>query len=371
MNNSDRDVERMAHALRLARKGIYTTRPNPNVGCVITHSDGHVVGEGYHHRAGQAHAEINALTQAKDQAKGGTAYVTLEPCCHTGRTGPCCTALISAGITRVVVATQDPNPLVQGSGIELLRKQGVQVEVGLLEQEANWLNRGFIKRMQQRKPWITVKSAATLDGRTALSNGQSKWITNKHARHDVQYLRARHDAILTGIDTVLADDPSLNVRLDSTDLSIEGEPMQPTRVIMDSHLRMSCEAKLLRLPGKTIIYTHANKNKPELTHNKDVQIIPLQPENGYVCIDEVLTDLSVKHEVNSVLVEAGSRLSGALFKNNWVDEFVFYLAPKLFGTDARGLLELGSMTSIDEHIALDIKDVRSVGDNLRITALVK
>lgn len=371
MNNSDRDVERMAYALRLAKKGIYTTRPNPNVGCVITDAQGKIVGQGYHQRAGEAHAEINALAEAQEQARGGTAYVTLEPCCHTGKTGPCTKSLLDAGIKRVVVATSDPNPLVQNKGIEVLRKHGVQVEVGLLAQQARELNRGFMQRMQSNKPWITVKSAATLDGRTALKNGKSKWISSMDARQDVQYLRAKNDVILTGIDTVLADDPSLNVRLTPQDLAIEDELLQPSRVVMDTNLRMPSKAKLLKMPGKTLIYTHAKKTQRELIQIENCEIIHTKLENGHVSISEVFNDLAVNKQVNSVLVEAGSRLTGALFKNKWVDEFVFYIAPKLFGSDARGLLELGPISSIDEHIALDIQDVRSIGDDLRITALIK
>lgn len=370
MINSDRDVEHMAYALRLAQKGIYTTRPNPNVGCVITNTEGQIVGEGYHQRAGEAHAEINALAMAKEKARGGTAYVTLEPCCHTGKTGPCTKALLKAGINRVVVATLDPNPLVQTKGVEALRKQGVQVDVGLLEKEACIMNHGFIQRMQTQKPWITVKSAATLDGRTALQNGESKWITNKEARQDVQYLRAKHDAILTGIGTVLADDPSLNVRLTSEDLCIKGEVIQPVRVVLDTALSLSAKAKMFGLPGKTLVYTHADITTHDLTRLGNCELIHVNLEGKHVCIKEVLCDLA-KREINSVLIEAGSRLTGALFKNKLVDEFIFYMAPKLFGSNARGLLDLGSITSINEHIALDIKDVRSVGDDLRITALIK
>jgi diaminohydroxyphosphoribosylaminopyrimidine deaminase/5-amino-6-(5-phosphoribosylamino)uracil reductase len=311
------------------------------------------------------------LSQAQQQAQGGTAYVTLEPCCHTGKTGPCSTALIEAGIKRVVVATLDPNPLVQTKGVHTLRQHGVQVDVGLLEHEAIRLNRGFMQRMRTQKPWVTVKSAATLDGRTALKNGQSKWITSQEARQDVQYLRAQHDAILTGIDTVLADDPALNVRLTSADLGIEGEVIQPTRVIMDTHLRLSKQAKVVTIPGKTLIYTQADMINDALNNTAACDIIPVGQADGHVSIHDVLNDLAVNKEINSVLVEAGSRLSGALFKHKCVDEFVFYMAPKLFGSDARGLLELGPISSIDEHIALDIQDVRSVGDDLRITALIK
>ena len=277
--------------------------------------------------------------------------------------------MLDAGIARIVVATLDPNPLVQGKGIEALRNHGLQVEIGLLEQQARQLNRGFIQRMQSHRPWITVKSAATLDGRTALENGESKWITNTQARQDVQYLRARHDAVLTGIGTVLSDNPSLNVRLTPVELAIEGEIMQPLRVVLDTHLKISKQAKLLSLPGNSLIYSSLDNATNDLQNIDNCEVAYVKTEDEYLCLNSVLGDLA-KREINSVLVEAGSRLAGALFKNKLVDEFVFYIAPKLFGSNARGLLDIGSLSSIDDHIALDIKDVRNVGNDLRITALV-
>jgi diaminohydroxyphosphoribosylaminopyrimidine deaminase/5-amino-6-(5-phosphoribosylamino)uracil reductase len=244
----------MAHAARLAARGIYSTHPNPNVGCVIV-NEGVVVGTGWHQRAGGPHAEVYALREAGDKARGADVFLSLEPCSHKGRTPPCADALVNAGVKRVVVAMKDPNPLVAGRGLEILRAAGITVETGLLEAQAKALNPGFVSRMQQARPWIRVKLASSLDGRTAMASGESRWITGDAARRDVQRLRARSSAVVTGIGTVLADDPSMNVRLDATQLNNIEPIRQPLRVVLDTQLRMPAQAKMLSLPGATLIMT--------------------------------------------------------------------------------------------------------------------
>ncbi len=252
------DTEHMQRALRLAERGLYTTDPNPRVGCVIVR-DGTVVGEGWHRRAGEPHAEILALRQAAERAAGATVYVTLEPCSHHGKTPPCADALADAGVARVVAAMQDPNPAVAGSGFEYLRSRGIDVESGLLEDAARALNPGFVSRMERGRPFVRVKLAMSMDGRTAMASGESRWISSEASRADVQRLRARSSVILTGIDTVLHDDPSLNVRLSAAQLGIDGEVRQPHRVVIDSRLRFPPNAKMLALEGRTTVLTSAQE----------------------------------------------------------------------------------------------------------------
>ncbi len=364
-----RDVECMAHALRLARRGRFTARPNPCVGCVIVDANDDIVAAEYHHKAGDAHAEILALQQAGDRARGATLYVSLEPCCHEGKTGPCTQALIAAEVKRVVVAMQDPNPQVAGKGIQQLEQHGIQVDCGVLTPQAQELNAGFIKRMQSGIPYVTVKSAISIDGKTALHNGTSKWITDTAARNDVQRLRAQSDAVMTGIGTVLADDPALNVRLTSSQLGLDEEVMQPARIVIDPQLQIPAQAKMFSLPGQTIVFTgqeSANRAQKNLTN---CEVIMLEQHQGQLDLHQVLQQLA-QREINSVLVEAGSNLVGNLIAQHLVDEMIVYVAPKLFGSAAKGMAEIGAIDIMDEHISLEYKDVRRVGNDLRITALI-
>ena len=354
----------MASAMRYARRGVYNTSPNPNVGCVIV-KDNQEIAVGWHHKAGEAHAEINALNRAGESAEGATAYVTLEPCSHQGKTGPCANALIEAGISIVYVAMQDPNPLVAGKGIQLLRDAGIEVNVGLLEARARLLNPGFIKRMESGLPFVRVKMAMSLDGRTAMASGESKWVTGPDARQDVQHMRARSSAILTGIGTVLADDPSMNVRLDDDAIGSHKQTRQPLRVVLDTEGRLPSDAKMLNLEGPVLLLT-ADKSKVFEHANLLVEEVPVK--NGKLDLHEVMKVL-VKHELNDVHVEAGSVLSGALLSESLVDEVVVYLASHLMGDDAQGLFSLPGIKSMQERIDLKIEDIRAVGDDWRITAM--
>lgn len=356
------DSQWMAQALRLAELGLCTTSPNPRVGCVLVRN-GKLIAEGWHMRAGEPHAEVHALRAAGRLAKAATAYVTLEPCSHYGRTPPCADALIAAGVARVVVAMQDPNPLVAGQGIAKLHAAGIEVESGLMEAAARELNIGFISRMTRGTPWVRSKIAASLDGRTALANGTSKWITGEAARHDVQHWRARSCAVLTGIGTVLADDPQLNVR------NIPAE-RQPLRVVLDSQLRISPEARILQ-NGLTLIYTAcSDAAKHQALKACGAEVITLAGTDGKVDLAGVLRDLG-KHGINEVLVESGRILNGALMKAGLVDELVLYLAPQLLGDTARGLADLGELTQLQQSVGLQWQDVRQVGGDLRIVAKIK
>ena len=357
-----RDTEYMQRALRLAERGLYTTEPNPRVGCVIVRN-GSIVGEGWHQRAGEAHAEILALAQAADAAAGSTVYVTLEPCSHHGRTPPCADALIGAGVARVVVAMQDPNPAVAGSGLQRLQRQGINVETGLLEQGARAINPGFIKRMEQGRPYIRVKLAMSLDGRTAMASGESQWISGEAARADVQRLRARSSVILTGIETVLHDDPSLNVRLTAEQLGISGDVRQPRRVVLDSQLRFPTSANMLAVAGRTTVLT---TRQGEIDARCDV--VRLDEVDGHLDLDSVMNWLA-ECQANEVHVEAGASLCGALLQHRLVDEIVVYMAPHIMGSGARGLFDLPGLDRMADRIRLDISDVRRIGMDLRITAV--
>ncbi len=367
------DYRYMARAIRLARNGLYTTHPNPRVGCVLVNG-GDIVGEGYHRRAGEPHAEPNALAAAGDRARGATAYVTLEPCCHHGRTPPCTEGLIEAGVCRVVAAMEDPNPLVAGQGLERLREAGVEVACGLLQQEAEALNPGFIKRMRDGLPYVRCKLAMSLDGRTAMASGESKWITGEDARRDVQRLRARSSAIVTGIGTVLADDPSMNVRLGREDLPglpPELEPQQPLRVVLDSQLQISPEARMLTLPGITVIICCADRDpvKRSLLEAAGAQVV--RRPAGSDCIDlRSVFEYLATQEINEILLEAGPTLAGAALSEGLVDELVIYVAPHLMGDGGRGLFHLPGLEKMQDRIGLEITDMRSLGSDLRITARV-
>jgi diaminohydroxyphosphoribosylaminopyrimidine deaminase/5-amino-6-(5-phosphoribosylamino)uracil reductase len=354
------DSQWMAQALRLAERGLYTTAPNPRVGCMLVKA-GKVVGEGWHERAGEPHAEVHALRNAGRSARGATAYVTLEPCSHHGRTPPCADALIAAGVSRVVCAMQDPNPQVAGNGLAALRAAGIEVECGLMEAAARELNIGFFTRMSRGTPWVRSKIAASLDGRTALANGTSKWITGAAARRDVQQWRARSCAVLTGIGTVLADDPRLNVREVRTE-------RQPLRVVVDSRLRMPPEAAILS--GAVLIYTaSSDASRRAALQAQGAEVVTLTSADGQVDLPAILGDLA-RRGINEVLVEAGRTLNGALFKTGLVDELVLYLAPQLLGDAARGLADLGELTQLQQGVAMQWQDVRQVGGDLRIVARI-
>lgn len=365
------DLTHMARALHLAERGLYTTDPNPRVGCVLVRG-GQVVGEGWHRRAGEPHAERLAIDAAGEAARGATAYVTLEPCCHYGRTPPCTDALLEAGVTRVVVGMQDPNPLVRGRGLERLRAAGVAVLTGVLEGSAQALNPGFSRRMRCGRPWVRLKLAASLDGRTALANGESRWITSEVARRDVQWLRARSSAVVTGIGTALADDPSLNVRLTPAEFPAlnSDEPVrQPLRVVVDSALRMPPNARMLPLPGATLIATGCDEPwaiSQMTMAGAEVWVGPTDA-NGRVDLTALLRYLG-RRECNEVLIEAGATLAGAALGAGLVDELILYLAPHLLGDTARGLFRLGVFEQMAERLTVHIEDVRQIGPDLRISA---
>lgn len=363
MSFSPLDYQYMSRAIQLASRGLNTTDPNPRVGCVIV-NDGEVVGEGWHVRTGEGHAEVNALAQAGGRAEGATAYISLEPCSHTGRTPPCTDALLEANVARVVAAMQDPNPLVAGSGIQQLREAGLQVELGLLEAEAKALNPGYIKRMSMGRPLVRNKLAMSLDGRTAMADGESKWITGEAARLDVQRLRARSSAILTGVGTILADDPAMTVRLDETE-------RQPLRVIIDTNLSTPVEARILKEPGQTLIVTCSDDQDiiEQLTAaGAQVKQLPSSREGGSVDLNAVL-DLLTEMHINEVLLETGATLSGAMLEAELIDELVIYMAPVLMGDAARGLYRLPHLQSMGDKIQLEITDTRIIGPDLRITAI--
>lgn len=360
MSFSPADHEYMSRAIQLAWHGLYSTDPNPRVGCVIVR-DGVIVGEGWHERAGEAHAEVNALQQAGEKAEDATAYITLEPCSHTGKTPPCTDALLEAKVARVVAAMQDPNPRVAGSGIQQLRNAGVQVEVGLLEAEAKQLNPGFIQRMSAGRPFVRNKLAMSLDGRTAMADGESKWITGEAARMDVQRLRARSSAIVTGVGTILADDPSLTVRLDETE-------RQPLRVIIDTNLSTPADARVLNEPGETLIVTCSeDEDVIALLTEKGAEVRQLPSHAGSVDL-HALMELLSELQINEVLLETGATLSGAMLEAELIDEIVIYMAPILMGNEARGLYRLQHIQSMQDKIQLEIRDTRVVGTDLRITA---
>jgi len=365
------DHAHMARALRLARLGLYSTDPNPRVGCVLVRH-GQVVGEGWHRRAGEPHAERHALAAAGDGARGATAYVTLEPCVHQGRTPPCVDALIEAGVARVVAAMIDPNPLVGGQGLHRLREAGMAVEVGLLETEARALNPGFIKRMRQGLPWVRCKLAMSLDGRTAMASGESQWITGPDARRDVQRLRARSSAILTGVQTVLADDPSLNVRLEGAELlGVEqGQTVrQPVRVVLDSALRMPAGARLLALPGQSLVLCAGDRREHAAAlEAAGARVTGLAADaSGRVDMRSALEFLAGE-DINEVLIEAGPTLAGSAVAAGLVDELIIYVAPHLMGDGARGLFSLPAVARMSERLPLEIRDLRFVGRDIRITA---
>jgi diaminohydroxyphosphoribosylaminopyrimidine deaminase / 5-amino-6-(5-phosphoribosylamino)uracil reductase len=370
---TEQDKSYMAMAIALAKKGRFTTAPNPNVGCVIV-ADNIVVGEGYHFKAGEPHAEVHALAIAGQKSVNATCYVTLEPCSHFGRTPPCALALVKAGVKRVVIAMVDPNPKVAGRGISILEDAGIQVDVGILEKQAEALNLGFIKRMQTKTARISVKMASSLDGKTALENGQSQWITGPQARIDVQYYRALQSAILTGSGTVISDDPSLNVRFEelqkSTDFDNEFTPSQlrqPIRIILDSHNSLTLQERLFKLPGKVFLVSLSPRNDLDsLSCIADVeQIIGKDDNHGRIDLTTLLVQLN-DYELNDIWVESGATLAGEFFNQQLVDQFILYQAPKLMGDQARNLVNLPNYSNMDDVIQLTLKEITLIGNDIRI-----
>ncbi len=358
---SPADREYMAEALRLAEKGLYTTTPNPRVGCVIAR-DGQVVGAGWHEKTGGPHAEVVALGAAGARAHGATAYVSLEPCSHHGRTPPCVDALITAGIARVVAAMRDPNPEVSGGGFAALRAAGIVVESGLMQDEARELNIGFIARMSRGRPWLRMKIAASLDGRTALANGASQWITGPEARRDGHAWRARACALLTGAGTVKDDDPQLNVREVQT-------TRQPLKVVVDSRLELPLSAKLLE-SGKVLVAAALDdRARIAALQRRGAEVLILPNARGKVELTQLMRELA-RREINEVQVEAGSKLNGALLGEGLVDELLVYLAPGLLGDGARGMFNLPELADLAQRRLVQFTDVKTIGKDLRILAHV-
>lgn len=362
------DREHMARALQLAERGLYTTTPNPRVGCVLVEPvSQRIVGEGFHRKAGEAHAEVNALRMAGDEAAGTTVYVTLEPCSHTGKTGPCCDALIAAEVARVVYAMEDPNPAVAGRGVERLRAAGILVDGPLMEVQAAALNPGFIKRMRTGLPWVYCKLAMSLDGRTAMANGESQWITGPCARADVQRLRARSCAIVTGVETVLQDKPALTVR----DPAIDMLGRQPLRVVVDSRQRTPMDASIFQQPGRSCLATGLAATlvdkHPVFNDAANVSLWHLPSADGRVDLRQLLQKLASDEQCNEVMIEAGPALAGAFVADNLVDELQIYMAGTLLGSLAKPLLEL-PFVAMSQRRRLRIVDIRALGDDWRISA---
>lgn len=350
----------MAQALRLAEQGLYTTTPNPRVGCVIA-KDGIVIGQGAHLKAGEPHAEIYALREAGAQAKGATAYVTLEPCSHHGRTPPCADALVNAGVTKVIAAMHDPNPLVAGQGLARLAGQGIETQVGLMQAQAEDLNKGFISRMTKNMPFVRSKIAASLDGKTALNNGQSQWITGEAARQDVQHWRAQSCVMLTGIGTVLADNPRLTVR----DFDIG---RQPLRVVADSRLQIPLDAAILQEGNVLIACASENADKAAALVALGAEVIYLPDGAGKVCLKSLLSHLA-RNEINEVMVEGGAGLNGALLQQKLIDELLIYQAPVLLGHQALGMFDFPALADMQDKLQLRLLETCQVGTDLRIRAI--
>ena len=362
MSFSAVDHGMMARALQLAERGLWTTSPNPRVGCVLT-QDGEIVGEGWHERAGEPHAEVNALRVAGDRARNSTAYVTLEPCSHHGRTPPCAEALIAAGVSRVVAAMTDPNPLVAGQGLAMLQAAGIVTASGLLENEARELNIGFVSRMTRGRPWLRLKTAASLDGKTALNNGISQWITGPDARRDGQRWRARACAILTGIGTVRDDDPQLNVRDVET-------LRQPLRVVVDSRLETPLTARILQGGSVLIAGAVDDAEKAARLRLTGAEVLILPNAAGKVELRDLLEELA-RRGINEVHAEAGFKLNGSLLREGLVDELLLYLAPCLIGHEASGLFNLPELTDLDGKRRLQIRDLRQIGEDIRLIARLR
>jgi diaminohydroxyphosphoribosylaminopyrimidine deaminase / 5-amino-6-(5-phosphoribosylamino)uracil reductase len=349
----------MTRALQLAEQGLYTTQPNPRVGCVIV-KDGKVIGDGAHLKAGEPHAEIHALKQAGAAASGATLYVTLEPCSHTGRTPPCAQAIVDAGVAKVIAAMQDLNPLVAGSGLAHLQAQNIETASGLMQGQAEALNAGFISRMVRQKPFVRSKIASSLDGKTALNNGASQWITSEHARADVQHWRARSCAILTGSGTVLSDNPSMTVR----DISIN---RQPLKVVVDSQLQTPLDAKILQGGNVLIAFAVDPNDRADVLFEAGAELLCIPNQVGKVCLNTLLSHLASR-EINEVLVEGGEGLNGALLAAGLIDELLIYYAPKLMGSAGKGLFAVPALTQMSQAIDLQIIETRQIGADIRLRA---
>jgi len=361
MSFSAADHAYMAQALQLARLGLYTTTPNPRVGCVLVR-DGVVVGTGWHAKAGEPHAEVHALREAGEKARGATAYVTLEPCNHTGRTGPCSEALIAAGVSRVIAAMQDPNPLVAGSGLARLAAAGIQTQSGLLENEAIELNIGFVSRMTRGRPWLRLKTAASLDGKTALNNNASQWITGEAARQDGHRWRARACAILTGFGTVKEDNPQLTVRgVDYGDLA----PRQPLRVVVDSRLQIYPTANVLKNGNALIVGAVEDHVRIDALKEVGADVLILPNANGKVDLAAMLRTLAARG-INEIHAEAGFKLNGSLLREGCVDEFLIYQAPLLIGDAAQGMFDLAELSNLADARRLKVIDRTIIGPDMRL-----
>ncbi|PHS27487.1 MAG: riboflavin biosynthesis protein RibD [Methylophaga sp.] len=352
----------MARALQLAERGLFTTDPNPHVGCVIVQNN-QVIGEGWHQRAGEPHAEINALNAAGEHAQNADCYVTLEPCSHFGRTPPCADALIKAGVKRVYIAMQDPNPQVAGQGIAKLKEAGIEVVVGILENEAEQLNKGFCKRMRTGRPFVRSKLAMSLDGRTAMATGESKWITGPAARQDVQKLRAQSSAIMTGTGTLLADDPSLTVRPEGNWYPDQQSIRQPLRIVVGKDPIVPEYAHLFDDPYQVLFVTTKKRERGNV-----VDVLTVPEKKGHVDLNTMMMVLATRG-INEIMVEAGSTLNGALLSAGLIDELIIYMAPKIMGDSAKGLFHLPELQTMAQNIDLDITDIRAVGNDWRITAV--
>ncbi len=362
------DYQYMSRALQLAAKGMYSTHPNPRVGCVLV-KDGTLVAEGWHRKAGEAHAEVNALRAAGERARGATAYVTLEPCSHQGRTGACAEALVKAGVGRVIAAMQDPNPLVAGRGFEILRRAGIACEHGLLVAQAQALNPGFISRMQRQRPYVRVKLASSLDGRTAMASGESKWITGAAARADVQGLRARSSAIVTAAGTVAYDNPAMTVRAEelTREDARAATERQPLRIVLDDNATLNGNEQIFTEPGPVMYCVRKGAAiRSAMPSKAHIQLVHFEREaSREQCLRQLLARLSSEHECNELLVEAGPGLAGAFLQAGLVDELWVYMAPKLMGSEAKPLAEL-PLQRMADCLQLTLQDVTMLGDDLRL-----
>jgi len=351
------DLEMMARALELARRGSYTTKPNPMVGCVIVR-DSEIVSEGWHCQSGSDHAEVVAVKQAGESARGADVYVNLEPCCHYGKTPPCVNLLIDAGVRRVVIGTKDPNPAVAGSGISALKEAGVTVEVGINADAAYALNEGFFLRMERGTPFVRVKLAATVDGKTASADGSSQWISSLASRHDVHHWRAKSSAVVTGVGTVISDDPRLNARLD-------GEILQPLRVVIDTQFKLKPDAALFSEEGDVLVVVGNDQANSQSSFDNRTEVIYLPDGHGRVDLEAVVYELG-RRDCNNILVEGGAQIAGSFAAQKLVDEYLFYLAPDLLGSSGRSMFALDNILMLEDKIPLTLNETKRVGRDLRL-----
>jgi len=375
---SDFDIQMMQKAIDLARKGVYSTKPNPAVGCVITQQE-KIIAEGWHQKAGEPHAERVALANATESVKGATVYVTLEPCSHHGKTPPCADALVESGVARVVIAMQDPNPLVAGNGIKRLEQAGIVVDSGILSEEAAALNKGFVSAMKSNRPFIRLKVANSLDGRTAMANGESQWITGPESRNQVHLMRAQHGAIVTGVGTVLADDPSLNVRLPDdvlAELGLTAENCHPLRVVLDANLSTPLEAKMLSLPGRTLLMTSKetadqNLDLIERFYQKGAEVIAVESDGDKLDIPSVLSYLVESENIYDVMVEAGAIVAGAFIQADVVNELHVFTAPILMGEMAKPMFVLPGLVEMVDKKVFAYQSVQALGEDLYLVLTPK